>query len=49
MIRIYTREGFPHGYYDTDSLGLDEAAAHLRAGYVFRVASGSGRSGHSQP
>lgn len=37
MIRIYTREGSPHGFYDTDSLGLDQAESILRAGGVYRV------------
>lgn len=37
MIRIYTREGPPHGFYDTDSLGLDQAESILRAGGMYRV------------
>ncbi len=37
MIRIYTREGPPHGYYDTDSLGLRQAEAILEAGGVYRL------------
>ena len=37
MIRIYTREGYPHGFYDTDSIGLDQAESILRNGGVYRI------------
>jgi hypothetical protein len=37
VIRIYTREGFPHGFYDTDSLDLDQAETILRGGGVYHV------------
>lgn len=37
MIRIYTREGYPHGFYDTDSLVLEQAESILRADGVYRI------------
>jgi hypothetical protein len=37
MIRIYTREGPPHGYYDTNSLGLEQAKSILRADGVYHI------------
>ncbi len=37
MIRVYTREGFPHGFYDTDTLVLAQAEAILAADGVFHI------------
>ncbi len=36
-IRIYTREGSRQAYYDTNSLGLDQAEVLLRSNGVFRI------------
>lgn len=47
MIRIYTREGPPHGFYDTDSLGLVQAEAILRAGGVYRIEVTGERDGET--
>lgn len=48
MIRIYTREGPPHGYYDTDSIGLSQAEAILERGDVYRVhVTTGGRAGET--
>ncbi len=46
MIRIYTREGHPHGFYDTDSLGIEQAESILRADGVYRIeVTGGDRAG----
>ena len=37
MIRIYTREGYPHAYYDTDTVILAQAEAILEVDGVFHV------------
>lgn len=47
MIRIYTREGPPHGFYDTDSLGLEQAESILRAGGVYRINAVGERAGET--
>lgn len=45
MIRIYTREGFPDGYYDTDTMGLEQAESILRADGVYWISVSGPRSG----
>lgn len=37
MIRIYTREAYPHGYYDTDSIILAQAEAILLSDGLFSI------------
>lgn len=47
MIRLYTREGQSHGFYDTDSIGLLQAEAILETGGVYHVEVVGERAGET--